>query len=220
MHFLIRSVNLTIVTKIYQLQWTCESTVFLSRTIPVHLRNAGWRCSTSLVQQAEYEWKAGKEFKGGRMSKRESYETRTEELLKPIVESAGVEIYDVEYVKEGSDYYLRAYIDKPEGVNILDCENVSRALSEALDKADFIPDAYILEVSSPGLGRTLKKDKHLQKSIGEEVEIKLFKPIDKCKEFSGILESFNADNITITEDGSPRTFARADIALIRLALDF
>ena len=149
------------------------------------------------------------------MSKREDYENRTEELLTPIAEVSQVEIYDVEYVKEGSDYYLRAYIDKPEGVNILDCENVSRALSEALDKADFIP-----EVSSPGLGRTLKKDKHLQKSIGEEVEIKLFKPIDKCKEFSGILESFNADNITITENGSPRTFARADIALIRLALDF
>ena len=99
------------------------------------------------------------------MSKREDYESRTEELLAPIAEVNQVEIYDVEYVKEGSDYYLRAYIDKPEGVNILDCENVSRALSEALDKADFIPDAYILEVSSPGLGRTLKKDKHLQKSI-------------------------------------------------------
>ena len=97
------------------------------------------------------------------MSKREDYESRTEELLAPIAEVNQVEIYDVEYVKEGSDYYLRAYIDKPEGVNILDCENVSRALSEALDKADFIPDAYILEVSSPGLGRTLKKDKHLQK---------------------------------------------------------
>ena len=106
------------------------------------------------------------------MSKREDYESRTEELLAPIAEVNQVEIYDVEYVKEGSDYYLRAYIEKPEGVNILDCENVSRALSEALDKADFIPDAYILEVSSPGLGRTLKKDKHLQKSIGEEVEIK------------------------------------------------
>ena len=152
------------------------------------------------------------------MSKREDYESRTEELLAPIAEVNQVEIYDVEYVKEGSDYYLRAY--KPEGVNILDCENVSRALSEALDKADFIPDAYILEVSSPGLGRTLKKDKHLQKSIGEEVEIKLFKPIDKCKEFSGILESFDADTVTITEEGTPRTFARADIALIRLALDF
>ena len=143
-----------------------------------------------------------------------------EPACQKLAEQHGFELVDVEYVKEGSDYYLRAYIDKPEGVNILDCENVSRALSEALDKADFIPDAYILEVSSPGLGRTLKKDKHLQKSIGEEVEIKLFKPIDKCKEFSGILESFNADNITITEDGSPRTFAKADIALIRLALDF
>ena len=97
------------------------------------------------------------------MSKREDYESRTEELLAPIAEVNQVEIYDVEYVKEGSDYYLRAYIDKPEGVNILDCENVSRALSEALDKADFIPDAYILEVSSPGLGRTLKKDKHLHR---------------------------------------------------------
>ena len=143
------------------------------------------------------------------MSKREDYESRTEELLAPIAEVNQVEIYDVEYVKEGSDYYLRAYIDKPEGVNILDCENVSRALSEALDKADFIPDAYILEVSSPGLGRTLKKDKHLQKSIGEEVEIKLFKPIDKCKEFSGILESFDADTVTITEDGNPENFCQS-----------
>ena len=154
------------------------------------------------------------------MSKKEMYEARTEELITPILDRRNFELVDVEYVKEGSDYYLRAYIDKPEGVNILDCENVSRALSEALDKADFIPDAYILEVSSPGLGRTLKKDKHLQKSIGEEVEIKLFKPIDKCKEFSGILDRFDADTVTITEEGTPRTFARADIALIRLALDF
>ena len=154
------------------------------------------------------------------MSKRENYEAKTENLLAPIAEKNGVEIYDVEYVKEGSDYYLRAYIDKPEGVNIIDCENVSRALSDALDKEDFIPDAYILEVSSPGLGRTLKKDKHLAKSIGQEVEIKLFKAVDKCKEFSGVLESFDADSITIIEDGSPRTFTRAEVALIRLALDF
>ena len=154
------------------------------------------------------------------MSKRETYENRTEELLKPIAEKNHVEIYDVEYVKEGSDYYLRAYIDKPEGVNILDCENVSRALSDVLDKEDFIPDAYILEVSSPGLGRTLKKDKHLEKSIGKEVEIKLFKPIDKCKEFSGILESFDGEKITILENGTPRSFLRSETALIRLALDF
>ncbi len=154
------------------------------------------------------------------MSKRENYEAKTESLLAPIAEKNGVEIYDVEYVKEGSDYYLRAYIDKPEGVNIIDCENVSRALSDALDKEDFIPDAYILEVSSPGLGRTLKKDKHLAKSIGQEVEIKLFKAVDKCKEFSGVLESFDADSITITEEGTPRTFTRTEVALIRLALDF
>ena len=154
------------------------------------------------------------------MSKRETYEAKTEELLIPIVQKWGVEIYDVEYVKEGSDYYLRAYIDKPEGVSIIDCENVSRALSDALDKEDFIPDAYILEVSSPGLGRTLKKDKHLQKSIGQEVEIRLFKAIDKCKEFSGTLESFDEKVIVISEGETTRTFERSDIALIRLALDF
>lgn len=154
------------------------------------------------------------------MSRREDYETRTERLLKPIAEANGVSIYDVEYVKEGSDYYLRAYIDKQDGVNILDCENVSRALSDALDKEDFIPDAYILEVSSPGLGRTLKKDKHLQAGIGQEVEIKLFKPLDKCKEFAGVLDSFDAETLTILENGNPRTFQRSDIALIRLALDF
>ena len=154
------------------------------------------------------------------MSKRETYETRTEQLLVPIVEKYGVEIYDVEYVKEGSDWYLRAYIDKPEGVNINDCENVSRALSDVLDKEDYIEDAYILEVSSPGLGRTLKKDRHLEKSLGEEVEIRTYKPIDKQKEFSGILKAYDKDTVTIEEDSEDRVFARADIALIRLALDF
>lgn len=154
------------------------------------------------------------------MSQREIFETKTEELLLPIVEKFGVEIYDVEYVKEGSDYYLRAYIDKEGGVNIIDCENVSRALSDALDAKDFIPDAYILEVSSPGLGRTLKKDKHLEKSLGEEVEVKLYKPVEKRKEFAGILERFDKDSITITEDGAELTFERTAVALIRLALDF
>ena len=154
------------------------------------------------------------------MSKRETYETRTEQLLVPIVEKYGVDIYDVEYVKEGSDWYLRAYIDKPEGVNINDCENVSRALSDVLDTEDYIEDAYILEVSSPGLGRTLKKDRHLEKSLGEEVEIRTYKPIDKQKEFSGILKAYDKDTVTIEEDSEDRVFARADIALIRLALDF
>lgn len=154
------------------------------------------------------------------MSKREDYETRTEALLQPIAAAMGVEIYDVEYVKEGSDYYLRAYIDKTQGVSIVDCENVSRALSDALDREDFIPDAYILEVSSPGLGRALKKDRHLAYSIGQEVEIRLYKPLEGVKEFSGALKSFDGDSIVITEETGDRVFARSDIAVIRLALDF
>ncbi len=154
------------------------------------------------------------------MSKKETYEARTEEILLPIAQKHNVEIYDVEYVKEGSEYYLRAYIDKPEGVNINDCENVSRALSDALDEADFIPEAYILEVSSPGLGRTLKKDRHFEKSIGQDVEIKLFKAVEGCKEYEGTLTGFDAESITISTEEKEQTFSRSDIAIIRLALDF
>ena len=156
------------------------------------------------------------------MSKRESYEAKAEELLAPIVEKMGIEIYDVEYVKEGSEYYLRAYIDKEGGVSINDCEAVSRAFSDVLDEADPIEEAYVLEVSSPGLGRTLKKDRHLQKSIGQDVEVKLFKPLEgtKCKEFEGELIRFDEKTITIRDDKTERTFERSAVALIRLALDF
>lgn len=154
------------------------------------------------------------------MSKRETYESRTEALLTPIAQANGVEIYDVEYVKEGADWYLRAYIDKDGGVNIQDCENVSRALSDVLDAEDFIDDAYILEVSSPGLGRTLKKDKHLAKSIGSRVELKTYKPIEKCKEFSGVLKAFDGETITVETESGEKVFAKSDVALIRLAFDF
>ncbi|MBR5579617.1 MAG: ribosome maturation factor RimP [Lachnospiraceae bacterium] len=154
------------------------------------------------------------------MSKRETYETRTEELLLPITRSFGVEVYDVEYVKEGSDWYLRAYIDKEEGVNIVDCENVSRALSEELDRTDFIADAYILEVSSPGLGRTLKKEKHFLKSLGKEVELRTYRPIERCKEFVGILQEYQDGNVTLEIEGSSRIFEKADIALVKLTFDF
>lgn len=158
------------------------------------------------------------------MAKKDNYELRAEELLKPIAAANGCEIYDVEYVKEGSDWYLRAYIDKEGGVSINDCEAVSRAFSDRLDEEDFISDAYILEVSSPGLGRTLKKDRHFEKSIGEEVELKTFKPIDGKKEFSGILKSYDKDTVTIeTVDGEERqdmAFDRSGIAVVRLALDF
>ena len=154
------------------------------------------------------------------MSRRETYESRTEELLLPIADGFGVEIYDVEYVKEGRDWYLRAYIDKEAGVNITDCENVSRALSEKLDEEDFIEDAYILEVSSPGLGRTLKKEKHFIKSLGQEVEVRTYKPIDKRKEFVGVLQAYDNGNITILMDDEERNFSKADVALVRLTFDF
>ena len=154
------------------------------------------------------------------MSRKETYEAKTEELLTPIAERFGVQIYDVEYVKEGSDWYLRAYIDKLEGVTINDCENVSRALSDELDKEDFIEDAYILEVSSPGLGRTLKKDRHLARSLGEEVEIKTYKPIDGQKEFNGVLTAYDEKTITVMLGNDEIDFERKEIALIRLALNF
>lgn len=155
------------------------------------------------------------------MSQSKDYEIKTEEILKPIAEANGVRIYDVEYVKEGSDYYLRSYIDKDGGVTIDDCEVVSRLLNEELDKADFIADSYIMEVSSPGLGRTLKKDRHFEYCIGEDVEIKLFKSLDGCKDYEGCLKAFDKDTITVsTESGEDKVFVRKDIAIVRLALDF
>lgn len=154
------------------------------------------------------------------MSKRDDYEAKTLKMLEPIAQSCNVEIYDVEYVNEAGEWYLRAYIDKEGGVTIDDCETVSRALSDALDADDFIDDAYYLEVSSPGLGRTLKKDSHLEKSIGMEVELKTYKPINKQKEFSGILKGFTADTITVEINKNDTEFKRSEIALIKLAFTF
>ena len=105
------------------------------------------------------------------MSKREVYEQKTEELITPFVEDKGFELVDVEYVKEGGNWYLRAYIDKPGGITVDDCEVISRSLSDKLDEEDFIEGAYILEVSSPGLGRPLKKEKDFVRNMGQEVEI-------------------------------------------------
>lgn len=154
------------------------------------------------------------------MSKRQDYETQTEQLVTPILEKYGFELYDVEYVKEGGNNYLRVYIDKPGGIAVNDCETVAREMNPILDEKDFIPDSYVFEVSSPGLGRALKKDKHLLKSIGEEVEIRTFRPINHEKQFEGILKSFDDKELTIAlNDEQELTFARTDIALIRLALD-
>ena len=155
------------------------------------------------------------------MSKKENYEQKTEEILLPITEEYGFELVDVEYVKEGSTWYLRAYIDKPGGIDINDCEKVSRRLSDLLDEKDYIEDAYILEVSSPGLGSPLKKEKDFKRSMGEEVEIRTYRMIDKQKEFTGVLTGYDADTVTIAmEDETEKTFDRSDIALIRLAFDF
>ena len=154
------------------------------------------------------------------MSKRQDYEVQTEQLVTPILEKYGFELYDVEYVKEGGNNYLRVYIDKPGGIAVNDCETVAREMNPILDEKDYIPDSYVFEVSSPGLGRALKKDKHLLKSIGEEVEIRTFRPINHEKQFEGILKSFDDKELTIAlNDEQELTFARTDIALIRLALD-
>ena len=155
------------------------------------------------------------------LSKKELYEQKTEELLTPIIERNGFELVDVEYVKEGGTWYLRAYIDKPGGIAVDDCELVSRAFSDILDEKDYIEDSYIFEVSSPGLGRPLKKEKDFKRSLGEEVEIRTYRAVDKQKEFVGILTDYDKDTVTIEmEDETKKTFDRSDIALIRLAFDF
>ena len=178
-----------------------------------------------------------------KISGRARIENEAERLTEPIAQKHGVRIYDVEYVKEGPEYYLNIYIDKDGGVSILDCEAVSRELSDKLDEADLIKDAYTLVVSSPGLGRTLTKDRHLENSLGEKVEGKLFKadPEIGGKEFEGVLTAWDAGTITLEieivpgpagkkkkskegksdTENSPRVavIPRKDIAVLRLYLD-
>ena len=148
--------------------------------------------------------------------KKVEIEERTESLVLPIIESAGLELWDVEYVKEGSDYYLRVYIDKSGGVNIDDCVLVTRALNEKLDADDFIEDAYILEVSSPGLTRKLKKDKEFEKSIGKLIRVKLYKAEEGSKEHVGRLKEFAPDKLTIEADEADILLSRDNISSVRL----
>lgn len=155
------------------------------------------------------------------LARREEYEQKTETLLEPIITRLGFELVDVEYVKEGGQWYLRAYIDKPGGITVDDCEAVSREFSDILDEKDYIEDSYIFEVSSPGLGRPLKKEKDFKRSLGEEVEVRTYRAIDHQKEFIGILDGYDKDTVTIAyEDGEKQTFEKKEIALIRLAFDF
>ena len=131
------------------------------------------------------------------MAGKKNYAERAEALLVPILERECFELVDVEWVKEGQDWYLRAYIDKEGGITIGDCEMVSRALEEKLDAEDFISENYILEVSSPGLDRPLKKDRDFLRSIGKEVEIRLYKPLDGEKEYVGTLLSYDKDTVRV-----------------------
>ena len=154
-------------------------------------------------------------------TKTEAVEARAEALVQPIVDENGFELVDVEYVREAGNWYLRAYIDKPGGITVDDCETVSRAFEVKLDEEDLIPDAYILEVSSPGLGRPLKKEKDYIRAMGKEIEIHTYRPVEKEKEFFGILRAYDRDSVTIeTEEGKEIQFPKKELALIRMAIDF
>ena len=147
-------------------------------------------------------------------------EACAEELARPICEAAGMSLYDVEYKKEGQDYYLRVYIAKEGGVGIDDCETVSRLLSDRLDEADPIPDAYILEVSSPGIERTLRKDEHFRGAVGEEIECKLFAPLDGKKVLTGILEAFEDGSLTLRMGDTAVTLPKEKCAQAKTVFHF
>ena len=142
-------------------------------------------------------------------------EEKVEQLVKDPIEKLGYSLYDVEYVKEGPEYYLRIYIDKESGIDLNDCEKVSNEINEILDKADYIKEQYYLEVSSPGIERRLRKDKHLEQNISKNVEIKLFKKDNNGqKEYTGKLKAFNQEEIIIETD-KEITIERKNIAQIK-----
>lgn len=130
-----------------------------------------------------------------------SIEEKVEALVKEKIENIGYELYDVEYAKEGKNYFLRIFIDKPEGIDIEDCEKVNNEINDILDTADYIKEQYFLEVSSPGIERVLKKDRHLEQNIGKEIQIKLFKKDNQGrKELQGTLKAFDTEYIVLEND--------------------
>ena len=147
-------------------------------------------------------------------------EERVESLIGPRIESLGYRLYDVEFVKEGKDFYLRVYIDKDSGISLEDCEAVSNGINEVLDEADYIKEQYFLEVSSPGVERVLKKDRHLKENIGNKVQVKLFKPLAGKKVFEGLLESFSDDNICIKVESQILEIERSNIGQIKTVFDW
>ena len=153
------------------------------------------------------------------MKKKEDIEQKTEELAEPFCTEFGFELVDTDFVKEGSDYYLRIFIDKPGGVTIDDCEKLSRAFNEVLDEKEYIDYAYTFEVSSPGLTRQLKKEKDYIRSIGKLTDVKLFKKTEGYKDFTGVLKSYEDGMFTFTPEGAAEdiNIRKCDIADIRLA---
>lgn len=155
------------------------------------------------------------------MGKKIVYEEKTAEWILPILERNQFELVDVEYVKEGSTWYLRAYIDKEGGITVNDCELVAREMNEILDREDYVEGSYIFEVSSPGLGRPLKKEKDYLRNMGQEVEIHTYSPVNHSKNFLGVLKAYDAKSVTIeNEDGEEMVFQKEQIALIRQAVVF
>ena len=144
-----------------------------------------------------------------------SIEERVENLVEKKINDLGYELYDVEYAKEGKDYYLRIFIDKHEGIDLNDCEKVNDGINDLLDQADYIKEQYFLEVSSPGIERTLRKDKHLEANIDSLVEVKLFKPIEKQKVLQGILKQFNSEILELEVEDRTIQISRKDISVIK-----
>ena len=143
-------------------------------------------------------------------------EEKIENLLKKRIESLNYELYDVEFSKEGKEYFLRIFIDKENGVNIEDCEIVTNAISDLLDEADYIKEQYFLEVSSPGIERVLRKDQHLKQNNGKEIEIKLFKKDEEGnKKYIGKLKGFDEDTIIVDFGDEIKYFKRENIAHIK-----
>ena len=145
-----------------------------------------------------------------------SIEEKVEKLVKPKIEQLGYKLYDVQYAKEGKDYFLRIFIDKEDGIDLNDCEKVNDGINEILDEADYIKEQYFLEVSSPGIERILRKDEHLTDAIGQEIELNLFKPIDGNKQYIGILQEFDSDNIKMLIEDQEKTIDRKNISLMKL----
>ncbi len=142
------------------------------------------------------------------------------ELALPFVEAAGCTLWDVEYVREAGTWFLRVYIDAPDGVDIDQCEAVSRPLSDALDEADPIEGSYVLEVGSAGAGRTLRKPEHFATYLGSQVDVKLYRPKDGRKEFTGELKGYEDGAVTVSIGGEDITFGKQEIALTRLHMEF